>query len=268
MQSATGLSPCCVSGHLHSGTPKGIITKLGKLDCYIARSNPDGTPTEGAVLLITDVFGWNLPNPRLIADCYAKDAGMDCYVPDFHSGFSLSPEMMSVFLDAPKNRLYWGLQVLYFLPQFVSWVASHTDARSIPLFDHAIAELRETVGVKKLFAIGFCWGGRHVLLLGSGGKPKVDGVGSFHPGIRDSKEVSNLAVPTTFHLADNDPFFPPKNVEDCRKQLSSKSFQIEFHEYPKMRHGFATRGDPADVEIQKAKGDAHANTVLFFKSLL
>jgi dienelactone hydrolase len=40
------------------------------------------------LVIITDVFGWELPNARLMADSYAKN-GVTCYVPDLHQGDSL-----------------------------------------------------------------------------------------------------------------------------------------------------------------------------------
>lgn len=35
-----------------------------------------------AVLIVHDLFGWNLPNARLLADHYAKEADATVYLPD------------------------------------------------------------------------------------------------------------------------------------------------------------------------------------------
>lgn len=35
-----------------------------------------------AILIVHDIFGWTLPNARLLADHYAKEADATVYLPD------------------------------------------------------------------------------------------------------------------------------------------------------------------------------------------
>jgi hypothetical protein len=34
------------------------------------------------VLIVSDVFGWTLPNTRLLADHFAREANLTAYLPD------------------------------------------------------------------------------------------------------------------------------------------------------------------------------------------
>ena len=79
----------CITGSLHEGTPKGTISTIAKLPTYIAKPvNTRGKP--GVIVIITDVFGWDFINNRLLADEYAEASGRTIYVPDFMFGISWS----------------------------------------------------------------------------------------------------------------------------------------------------------------------------------
>ena len=53
------LQPCCISGHLHDGQPKGQVSKIAGMDCYIAA--PETGKKDKTILIIADVFGYQLP---------------------------------------------------------------------------------------------------------------------------------------------------------------------------------------------------------------
>lgn len=98
---STKLSSCCVSGHLHSGTPEGKDGEVGGVPAYITGSNDKKT-----LVFIPDIFGYKLPvsvtlkklavdvltlfrglqNVRLLADEYAKTGDFKVVVPDLFDG--------------------------------------------------------------------------------------------------------------------------------------------------------------------------------------
>jgi dienelactone hydrolase len=80
---ATPTCPDCLTGSVKSGTPTGTVTTLHGLNTYIAR--PEGSP-KGVVVIIPDIFGWEISNARLLADSYAKKGGFLVYLPDFMAG--------------------------------------------------------------------------------------------------------------------------------------------------------------------------------------
>lgn len=83
------MKQCCATGSLHTGTPKGRVEKVHGLDCYIAEP-ANGAAAKGVVVIIPDAFGWELPNNRILADCYAEKGGFRVYLPEFMDGMSSS----------------------------------------------------------------------------------------------------------------------------------------------------------------------------------
>jgi hypothetical protein len=67
----------CKTGFAWNGKSTGKETKLGQHNAYVAGDNKDA-----AILIVCDIFGWTLPNVRLLADHYAKEANATVYVPD------------------------------------------------------------------------------------------------------------------------------------------------------------------------------------------
>ena len=79
----------CASGYLHEGTPVGHEETLYGFPTYVT-CPPGNESSKGIVVIIPDAFGWNLNNSRILADAYAKRAGMTVYLPDFMNGMSTS----------------------------------------------------------------------------------------------------------------------------------------------------------------------------------
>jgi len=81
-----GVCVGCMTGSLHEGSPKGKVDQVADLRTYIAEppSNKDKTP--GIIVIIPDIFGWELVNSRLLADDYAEKSGKTVYLPDFMFG--------------------------------------------------------------------------------------------------------------------------------------------------------------------------------------
>lgn len=70
-------SDCCKTGFKWEGSPVGKETTINKNKTYVTGSNKDV-----AVLIVHDVFGWTLPNLRLLADHYAAEADATVYLVD------------------------------------------------------------------------------------------------------------------------------------------------------------------------------------------
>lgn len=81
-----GIKPCCASGSLHTGTPTGRVTKLHGLDTYVAEPEGGASAAKGIVVIIPDIFGWEFPNNRVLADDYAKKGNFLVLLPDFMKG--------------------------------------------------------------------------------------------------------------------------------------------------------------------------------------
>jgi len=74
----------CYKGFALPGEPKG--TMVGQH--YFTAAPNDATQRTKAIVLLTDIFGLPLPNPRIIADHLAEQVGVDVWVPDYFNGVS------------------------------------------------------------------------------------------------------------------------------------------------------------------------------------
>ena len=71
------VNECCFKGFTWGQKPTGSEVVLGHNKAYVTGTNPNV-----AIMLIHDLFGWTLPNTRILADHYAKEADATVYVPD------------------------------------------------------------------------------------------------------------------------------------------------------------------------------------------
>lgn len=86
----------CVTGSLHPGDPTGHEETLHGFPTYIASPPAELFPSgpTATVVIISDAFGWKLPNARLLADRYARKAGWRVLLPDFLNGTWLDAALM------------------------------------------------------------------------------------------------------------------------------------------------------------------------------
>jgi dienelactone hydrolase len=75
----------CYKGFVLPGEPKGTMVGPD----YFTAAPSDATQRSKAIVLLTDIFGLALSNPRIVADNLAEQTGVDVWVPDFFKGASL-----------------------------------------------------------------------------------------------------------------------------------------------------------------------------------
>jgi dienelactone hydrolase len=129
-----------------------------------------------------------------------------------------------------------------------------------------------------IYAVGYCFGARYVLLLGSElDQSTIDGqkspevqaeegtvkqgpqikVGAIAHGTQISKEeIENTSVPVCIVAVEGDSLFPDEVREEGRKALETKGLEHEVKVYPGVPHGFAVLGDYEDAKIVQAQGEA------------
>jgi len=268
MTTASGLSECCVTGHLHEGTPAGVVEKIGDLDVYV--SKPEGGSKAKTILFISDIFGWDTPNARLLADEYAK-AGFYVYVPDFFKGDNISHDMLNTIAPRePQNRstLQVAADNTKTMATFGPWAARQREAVVKPLIEEFVKYLRTEPLTGKIGAVGFCWGGRYALVLAGDGT--VDAAVANHPSMASDADFLGITKPTQINVGTNDIFLPNETVEKVKKELSEKKADIPFeiNVFEDAVHGFAVRGDISNPK-EKENKDAAANaTIRWFNKYL
>ena len=71
----------CTQGYVLPGEPEGTIVNGAYFHAAPAAADPSASPTS-AVVLLTDIFGLDLKNSKIIADKLSNELGCDVWVPD------------------------------------------------------------------------------------------------------------------------------------------------------------------------------------------
>jgi len=283
MSTGVGVSSCCLSGTIASGTPKGHVTTIGGLQTYVA--SPEDGKTTKSIVFIVDIFGWELKNTRLLADNYAK-AGFTCYIPDVHEGDSL-PESFLQTVEPPLPTR----EKLSLTDKAVStakvgatlgpWLIKHREAVARPLIENFIRSVRLIPGTNKVGAIGFCWGGRYAILAAhkpfSGAEGAgVDAAYACHPSLVSiPADFEDIVVPVSFALGEKDSLLGEKEIGQIRETMAKKEMGMtnqasvsEIVVYPEQVHGFSLRGDWSSEKDKKAMDDAEKQGINWFNRYL
>ncbi|EKM51493.1 uncharacterized protein PHACADRAFT_261654 [Phanerochaete carnosa HHB-10118-sp] len=267
----------CYKGYVIEGEPNGQIVD----GAYFA---PAPEPQDGsetipscAVVLLTDIFGLALKNPRIIADELAQRIGCDVWVPDLFQGRPpFTAEELEPLLPDTGNpndqmtfmRKMWMLMLglsrafrLYAIRPAV------VDPRAAAF----IRRLRDERKYDKIGAVGYCFGGALCIRLGAAGA--VDSLVVCHPTINNADQIREVRVPTAFACAEADSSFTPAIRKEAEKYFESQkgtegAVEFEFKDYPGTVHGFATRPNPKVPEVVEAYKVALDQTAGWFRKTL
>jgi dienelactone hydrolase len=239
----------CITGSIHTGTPKGKLTTFAGRETYIAGSNQTN-----ALLYLPDVFGHGLPNHQLLADTFAAELPVTVYVPDFLEG-SEAP------IDAEKRIKDFN---------FEKFRSFNSKEKRYPQILAYAQELKKNH--QRVFGIGYCWGAWGSYMLGAE-EGLMAGVSVNHPSLlRIPEDIENLKCDTVIVAPYTDSAFPPESRAIAEKIFDRKAKEEKLFSkivvYPGFVHGFAARGDVGDAFSNDAIEDAKTETVLFIQKCL
>ncbi|XP_050216508.1 endo-1,3;1,4-beta-D-glucanase-like [Mercurialis annua] len=222
---------------LNRASGSGHVEELGGLDSYVTGPSDSNS----AILLVSDVFGYEAPNLRKLADKVAAD-GFCVVVPDFIRGDPYAPD--------DKER---PIQV---------WLKDHEPVKGSEDAKKVIAALKSR-GISAVGAAGFCWGGMVVVKLAS--SDDIQAAVILHPGWITADEINAVRVPTAILGAETDQISPPEQMKQFGEILAAKP---EFESYVKIFdgavHGWTLRyNDDEDSAIKKAE-EAHSDLLNWF----
>lgn len=196
----------------------GQEVQIEHIKAYIVKPS---TPSDKAIIVIHDIFGWQLPNTRYMADMLATN-GYIAVCPDFYVG----KEPWSPSHD-------WA--------NFMEWLKDKKPTEINKEVDAVLRYLKEQCGAKHIGAVGFCWGGvaTHYLALQY---PQVKAGVSLYGIIRDMEDKYDLKSPTLFIFGGNDGLIPAEQVSVLETNLKEKcKIDYQVKTFPGQSHGFVHR---------------------------
>ncbi|KAL3466067.1 Alpha/Beta hydrolase protein [Aspergillus heterothallicus] len=274
--------PDCFSGHINPSTPTGHVTTLHGLDVYIAEP-PQGTAPKGIVVIIPDAFGWEFVNNRILADHYAQRGGFRVLLPDFMKGTAAPLYMLDSMRSLMQTGSLWDwivkpYYILSTISGFVPFIARNYPGKSYPVVESFFTALRRSSGAETpIGAAGFCWGGKHTVLLAHGASTEIDGVGSArlinagftgHPSFLSvPADIEKIVVPVSFALGELDSVLKGESIGVVKRVVEEKEEEVggEVKVYLGAGHGFCVRADTANGDSSRQAEEAEEQAVSFFQ---
>lgn len=243
--------PDCFKGGVHDhGTPTGKEESLYGKRCYVATA-PSTSTSESAILFLTDAFGLELVNNKLLADKYAAQTGFKVIMPDIIPGGPAPISLMNSMQDilSPVGWLdIWGqlrriTAVFAAITVMVPFLYRAAPAGAYPHVLKFARSMRAGLPAgAKMGVAGFCWGGFGSTNLCTetsvkdGSERLIDAQFCGHPSglkvpdmVLDA--VAKLKVPYSMAIGDKDFVIGERQVLETEAALKQKVGEPEANQY-------------------------------------
>lgn len=116
---------------------------------------------------------------------------------------------------------------------------AHIDSDALLDVNSGIDYLRTQpfVDPSRMGVIGFCYGGKLAMMLGSRSR-EVDAVVPYHPGPTAIADISRLRSPVMIHQGTADRHIPVSQIKELEKNLKVQKTPVEVFWYEGGDHGF------------------------------
>ncbi|XP_020527132.1 endo-1,3;1,4-beta-D-glucanase isoform X2 [Amborella trichopoda] len=224
---------CCENPPtLRSSSGEGHVEELGGLKAYVTGSSD----SKRAIVLVSDIFGFEAPNLRRLADKVAS-AGYYVVVTDYFYGDPFAP-------DQPFDA-------------FPNWLQSHKPEKAFEV-SKPIIEALKSKGISAIGAGGFCWGE----LAKSG---SIQAAVLLHPSLVKPEDISEVKCPIAILGAEIDKASPPELVKQFEEILSTRNKVDNFVKiFPGVAHGWTVRYSLDDETVVKNAEEAHTDMLNWF----
>ncbi|UKZ74779.1 hypothetical protein TrVFT333_002449 [Trichoderma virens FT-333] len=238
--------PCCFTGFKHEGTPVGVQDSIKGVQTYISRPKDNEKP-KAAVIIVTDVFGV-VQNSKLLADDFAAN-GYLTLVPDILDGEFLPLDVFETgSVDIP------------------SWGSRHGPEQVDAVLEKIIGHLRNDVGVEKIAAAGYCFGGKYTARFLKAGK--LDVGYTAHPSYITFEELQSVEKPFSIAAAETDQIFTRELRHKSEDILIANGTPYQINLFSGVAHGFAVRGDLSKPVNKFSKEQAFLQALAWFDHYL
>ncbi|CAM1500728.1 Fc.00g098900.m01.CDS01 [Cosmosporella sp. VM-42] len=254
----------------------GEIIKLNNVDVYISKPADYPHAPSRLLLLLTGGTGIKSTNNQLQADKYAAE-GYLVLMPDMFGGDTAPGATITDNSASLLEQI--KLRAVEVTKSFMidMWLARVTEDKVMPILHKVIDAAREQYAdaVRAgdgIYAVGYCVGGRYVLLLGkqtqkdaagdaeSGGVktgPYIKAAAVAHAASVIPDDFKDISVPLSLVCVENDPLFADEVRTAGEDTMSKANLEHEVQVYPGVPHGFAVVGEYKDASIQDAQATAY-----------
>ncbi|KAI1108735.1 dienelactone hydrolase [Nemania sp. NC0429] len=233
-----------VSVIAHDGVSVGKEVVHNNVTLYVT-----GKRSDKAVLYLTDVYGIQLLQNRLLADSFGR-AGYFVVAPDLFNG---TPSTLDLNEMSPT--------------QLSSFLAAATPEETDALIATAVDYLRKVKKITKIAATGYCFGGRYAFRWLSAEKGLKVGFAA-HPSNLQDAEISAIKGAAGIAAADGDSMMPPARRSLIEALLLNTTQPYSLSLYGSVSHGFGVRANVTDPRQKFGKEQAFFQAVRWFDSWL
>ncbi|KAL8679547.1 MAG: hypothetical protein Q9186_004193 [Xanthomendoza sp. 1 TL-2023] len=247
------------------------------------------------LLFLSSATGILSKNNQLQADKYASE-GFVVVMPDQFAGDALQKNSTNPATASDTNtsiieKVKMGLADTAKSFMIDMWLARQSQEKVLPLLHKIIEGAKDefadaVANGDGVYAVGYCFGGRYVLLLGSelpdtvakgqAVKDVEQGVVKVAPQIKagaiahgtsiTKADIEGLKAPVTMACTENDPLFPDDIRAEGQKYLVDNDIPHEIQVFPGVPHGFAVVGEYEDANIMEAQKAAFDQMLSWLKS--
>ena len=213
-----------------------------------------------------------------MADKFAE-AGFLCVVPNIMGKHAVDPAKVAFKPEDEVAQMPWysrayeSLRKVKLIPTIVQLIYLLPVQKTIEDMHTVFAAIREKFGIEKIGVSGYCWGGKHAIMMAEDQKQIQAVVGIHTSRTEIPQEIEKINVPVLFLCAEHDPYIkqPQRdtiiNVLKERKEKGNGP-DYDLVLYEKTEHGFAMRGDRSKPAIKFAMDDHLKRSIEFYKKYL
>lgn len=146
-------------------------------------------------------------------------------------------------------------------------MARHSPSATDPIIATTIEYLRTELGVSRIGAPGYCFGGRYAFRFVAEGNG-VDVAFAAHPSMLQESEIQEVGGPVSVAAAEADALLSPAQRAELEALLADTSEPYQVSLYSGTQHGFAVRANLSNPVQKFAKEEAFLQAVRWFDHFL